>query len=477
MSNYNKLAKNTGIYAIGNIGSKSITLLMLPFYTRMLSQADYGQIDIIITTIALLIPIFTVNIVQAVVRFSLDKKNYSSGEVVTNSLVFIMIGFIILMGLYPLISRISFIEQYGLIFYCLFFIQSLDTSIKEFTRSIHLNKVYMISDLLYTFVFVSFNILFIFLFKLGVKGYFISMILAYVFDLIFLSIKTKLHKYLGIKYFDKVKMKAMLIFCSPLIPNTIMWWVMSVSDRYILIYYMGLSANGLYAVANKFPAIISTFHAIFFKAWQVSAIEEYDSSHRDEYYTNVFNLFFFAMIIFSSFYMIFNKLIIKILVSNEFYAAWQYAPILVLGALFCGFSSFLGTNYIAMKKTTGALYTSLAGGITNILLNILLIPKYGIYGASIATMISFITMWGLRAIDTRKYVKIEYPLFKMTVSLILISIQLLIGYLELSIISSFLINSIVLLIILYLSIGYTKKPLVKLYKKVISRFSKHIDTA
>lgn len=470
MSNYNKLVKNSAIFAMGNFGSKFITLLMLPFYTRFLSQVDYGQIDIIITTIALLMPVFTVNIVEAVVRFTLDKKNYYYGEVLTNSLVFIILGFIVLLSAYPLISKIRFIGQYGMFFYSVFFIQSLHTSIKQFARSINLNKVYMLSDILYTCIFVSFNILFIFFFKMGVNGYFISMILAYAFDITFLSIKTGVNKYIKTCYLNKYKMKSMFIYSLPLIPNTIMWWVMNISDRYILIYYLGLSANGLYAVANKFPSIISNFYVIFFKAWQVSAIEEYDSVNKEKFYSNVFNIFFYIMIILSSLYMIFNKLIIKILVSNEFYSAWKYAPILVLAVVFSSFSSFIGTNYVAMKKTKGALYTSLSGAIINFFLNLLLIPKYGIYGASIATMFSFFIVWLLRVIDTRKFVRIKYPIYKMILSLLLVFLQMMFGYLDVNLLVFSLVNILILLFIFTLSIEFTKKPLYILYKKLAARF-------
>ncbi|WP_312470580.1 polysaccharide biosynthesis C-terminal domain-containing protein [Neobacillus sp.] len=467
MNSYNKLAKNSIIFAVGNIGSKLITLFMLPFYTRLLTKEDYGQIDFILTTIALILPLFTVSIVEAVVRFSLDRKNYSYGKVMTNSVFFIISGFILLLGIYPLISQVSFIGHYDLIFYSVFFIQAVDGSVKQFARSINLSKVYMISDMLYTFVFVSFNILFILYFKMGVQGYFLSMILAYVFDLAYLLKKTRVDKYIRIAYLDKKTMKAMLFYCIPLIPNTIMWWIMSISDRYILVYFLGLSANGLYAVANKFPSIISTVSAIFFQAWQVSAIEEYDNANKDKFYSNVFNVFFFVMLISTSIYMLFNKLIISILVSNEFYSAWKYAPILVLGVVFSSFSSFIGTNYVAMKKTKGAFYTSFIGALINFILNLLLVPTYGIYGAAIATLISFITMWGLRIFDTRKFVKVNYPIIKMILSLFLIGMQLLIGYLDLKSIAVSIINILILFMIILLSLEYTKKPVLFLWSNFL----------
>ncbi|MFP3416502.1 polysaccharide biosynthesis C-terminal domain-containing protein, partial [Bacillus sp. SIMBA_074] len=78
-------------------------------------------------------------------------------------------------------------------------------------------------------------------------------------------------------------------------------------------------------------------------------------------------------------------------------------------------------------------------------LNVLLIPFYGVYGACVATMISFLTIWVLRINDTRKFVKINYPKMKMIFSFILVGVQLIIGYLDINIITKSCINFIVLL--------------------------------
>jgi O-antigen/teichoic acid export membrane protein len=467
MSKYKKLAKNSAIYAIGSFGSRFISVLMLPFYTELLSQSDYGQIDIITTTLGLLIPIFTVNIVEGVLRFSLDKENYNYSEVITNSIVFIITGFILMICIYPLVSKINFINEFAYYFYSLFLIQALHTSIKQFTRAIDLSKAYMLSDLLYTFSFVVFNIIFLLFLNLGIEGYIISMILAYILDLSFLSQQTKIIKYLDIKCLNKEVLRNMSIYCMPLIPNSIMWWIMNISDRYILIYFMGLGANGLYAVASKFAIVVSNINTIFFRAWQISAVEEYNSEDKNEFYSNIFNIFCFIMIILTSLYISFNKPIINLLVSNEFYESWKYAPILVLGSVFSSFSSFIGTNYVAMKKTIGAFYTSLLGALINFLLNLFLIPILGIYGASIATLISSIIVWVLRIVDTRKFVKIKYPLLRMFVSLTLIASQIIIGYLEINFWVNISVNLLILLTIIFLGYKFIKKPIVFLYKNVL----------
>jgi O-antigen/teichoic acid export membrane protein len=470
MNSYKKLAKNSAIFAVGNFSSKFVLLLMLPFYTKFLSQNDYGQIDIILTTLSLLLPMFTMNIVEAVVRFSLDRKNNSYEEVLTNCLLFVVFGFLVLLLLFPVIRLFDFISGFMVYFYVLFLLQAIHTIIKQFVRSIDLSKVYMFSDIRYTFSFVIFNFLFIYFLDYGIKGYILSMIFAYSFDLVCLSIKINIKRFISLNYFNYSKLKKMIVYCIPLIPNTIMWWVIGISDRYMLVYFVGFAANGIYAVANKIPAIISNFHSVFIQAWQLSAVEEYEKANKNEFYTNVFNFLFFAMLTLSSLYLIFNKAIIQLFVSADFYSSWSYAQILILGVIFSSLSSFIGTIYIANKKTKGALYTSLAGAILNLILNLVLIPIYGIYGATLSTVFSFFLMWILRIIDTKKYITIKYPLRRMLVSFVFFITQMLIGYLNISVTIFILLNSSIFLIILVLGMKYVKPP----FLAVINNFRKRV---
>lgn len=65
----------------------------------------------------------------------------------------------------------------------------------------------------------------------------------------------------------------MLAYSVPLIPNGIMWWVVNASDRYIIGYFLGYEATGIYSVAAKFPTLLTMLYGIFFQAWQLSAME------------------------------------------------------------------------------------------------------------------------------------------------------------------------------------------------------------
>ncbi|MGH2317020.1 polysaccharide biosynthesis C-terminal domain-containing protein [Planococcus sp. SE5232] len=458
MSKYKKLVNNSAIFAIGNFGSKFIGILMLPLYTHELTQAEYGQIELITVTLSLIIPLLTLTIVEAIVRFSLEKKPNRYNEVISNSLLIILCSFVLLLLLYPLLSQIEFINNFLGYFYILYIVQALQGAVKQFTRSINLTSVFMVSDLILTASLAIFNITFLVFWDLGIEGYLLSLILAYFINFLFLLVKSKAYLFVNMKYLNKKLIISMILYCLPLVPNNIMWWVINISDRYLIAYYLGLSSSGLYAIASKIPMLVSSMSSVFFNAWQISAIEESENDGKEEFYSKVFATFFFVMVTIASIYISFNKQVISIIVDSSYYEAWKYIPILIMAVVFSSFASFIGTNYVAMKKTKGAFYSSLVGGIVNVLLNLILIPQIGLYGASISTMIGFLVMWIYRIFDTKKYVVIEYPSIRIVFSIVLLFIQIIIGYLPLTFIISLLLNLIMLSVIILVGLKFISEP-------------------
>ncbi|MDK8210437.1 polysaccharide biosynthesis C-terminal domain-containing protein, partial [Bacillus subtilis] len=99
--------------------------------------------------------------------------------------------------------------------------------------------------------------------------------------------------------------------------------------------------------------------------------------------------------------------------------------------VFSSFSSFLGTNYIAAKNTTGIFKTSLWGAVINIVFNLILIPIIGINGAAVSTMLSFALIWILRIRGTRDYVNITINVKKIIIAMCILFIQITILFINL----------------------------------------------
>jgi len=458
LNQYKSLIKNSFLFAIGSIGSKAISFFMLPLYTRMLTTSDYGQLDILQTTISLLIPLVTFQVVEAVFRFSVDMRDEdSASKVLTNGIFLCLIGMLITLLLFPIFNNFEPFATYTTMFYLIMFLTIFHGIIKQFVRGLEKIKTFVAADLIYTGSFVTFNIVFLVNLRMGLRGYFLSMVLAHLVAIIVLIIFGNVFKYLNLKSFNRKLLKTMLIYSIPLIPNGLMWWVMNVSDRYILTYFLGFDATGIYSVSYKFPSLITLMNSIFFMAWQLSAMQEYGKEGYDNFYKNIFGVLSSFLLLITAVVLLILKPLMSVFVADAFYESWKYVPLLLVGTVFQAFSSFFGTNYTASKKTKGAFTTSVYGAIVNIGINLLLIPIWGIQAAAFSTMLAYLTMWLLRLFDTKKFVKIKIDWKSLIFSIVLIDIQIVGLYTITNTITFFIVETILILVMLFIQRKYIKQ--------------------
>jgi O-antigen/teichoic acid export membrane protein len=399
---YRKLAENTFFFALGTLGSRSIAFFMLPLYTRLLTPRDYGTLDVFQTTVSLLVPILSLEIVEAVFRFSMDEAQEGAKRVLSTALPFSFLSLLLSLALTPVLFRFEIFQAYLPYFYAVFFLTVLLGEAKQYVRALGKVKIFALSDILYVLFFAGLNVVFMVFLRMGLRGYFLSYVLAQACSFLFVAFSGRIFPKISFRFFDRELAREMLRYSIPLIPNALMWWIMNVSDRYLILYFLGLEANGIYAVACRFPALLGTVTGVFFPAWQLSAVEEFHSEDRAEYYARVFSLYSSALFLLTGFILLFLPEITGLFVASNFKEAWRFVPFLLIGTVFHSFASFLGTIYVASKKTLGAFSTTALGGATNFLLNLVFIPLWGIQGAAFTTMLGFLVVWVARVIHMRK---------------------------------------------------------------------------
>ncbi|MTK13125.1 MAG: oligosaccharide flippase family protein, partial [Clostridiaceae bacterium] len=158
MNAYKKLLKNSGVFAIANLGSKLISIILVPFYTYVLSTKEYGTIDIIMTNISLVLPMITLSIFDAALRFTV-KSEYEKSNIFTSSTVVVMLGNVVFLLAYPFVSRIKILDGYVYLFYIVLFFQALNSVFSQFARGIGKVKVFATSGVVNTFITLILNIL------------------------------------------------------------------------------------------------------------------------------------------------------------------------------------------------------------------------------------------------------------------------------------------------------------------------------
>ena len=213
----------------------------------------------------------------------------------------------------------------------------------------------------------------------------------------------------------------MLKYCAPLVPTTILWLITSISDRFIITYFHGEAMNGINTVAYKIPTIITTIFTMFSQAWNMSAIQENNSVGREDFYTKVFSLNQSFMYVMAAGILLINRPLTYIWVNPAYHEAMLYSPILTLATVFTCFNVFLGSVYIAEKRTKRSFATSLAAGIINIILNFALIPRFGIYGAAGATFAAYFAVFFFRLFDTPRLIHFKFSLPKILINTLLMT--------------------------------------------------------
>lgn len=138
-------------------------------------------------------------------------------------------------------------------------------------------KEYAICGFINCIMTLLLNILFLTVFHLGINGYFIANILAFFIAGLYLMFKVKIWKYLKLHLNNKTQKHIMINYSKHLVFNSISWWINNSLDRYIIIWLLGTSENGIYSVAYKIPTIINVVQAIFNQAWTLSAVKEFDN--------------------------------------------------------------------------------------------------------------------------------------------------------------------------------------------------------
>ncbi len=422
MNKYKNLIYNTFIFGISTFSSKILVFLLLPLYTRVLSNTDYGVVDLIVQTSNLLIPIVSLGIANGVIRFGLDKSNNSS-DVFSTGLFTILGGFLIFLLLEPILSKIKYVSDYTALIYIFVLMSSLRTLCSQFIRARKLVRLYAFEGVLSTITTISFNILYLVVLKLGINGYVLAIISSDFLSVVFLFYTAKLYKFIKFKQKEKSTPINMLKYSIPLIPSTIFWWVTNVSDRFIVAYMLGAEANGLYAISYKIPTVVTLLSSIFSEAWQLSAVSEKDAQYREKFFTNVFKSYSSLIFISASVLILSVKAITKILVSDAFYASWSYVPFLVMATSYSCLATFLGSIYFVEKKSNLSLITTFIGALVNIMLNLILIPKFGVNGAGFATFLSYAAVFVLRALNTRKFIKINCSNKKLLFNTFILLIQ------------------------------------------------------
>ena len=477
MISVKKVAKNAGIYGIVQILQGAIGFFLLPIYTRFLTPNDYGIVSIVTSVTGFLGMFYLLGLNGAISKYYYEYQDDESqfkkfiGTIITIILIISLVLTIFLFGTHHFLLD-KFIK--GIDFYPYMAIGLLTVGFSTIfpiyqglLQMQHRAEKYAIQQFTTFLVTLILNIVFIVIIKVGAIGPLLS---AFIVSLItFTYAVVVFTKFTSWKVDKKIMVKS-LKYAMPLVPHTLAGWISNLADRIILNNLKSTSLVGIYNIGYQFGNIINMVAGAVnsaFIPWFFSIMKD-SKNDRNQIYK--FGTAFILLYSLGALWLsILSPYILKIMVHKNFFGAVDCIPYIAFAYVFNGVYYFFvsglfyneaGTKYIFIASTISAA--------VNIILNFLLIPKYEIIGASLATLISFALM-SVMVLNLSKIINKKDDLkwkYKRLYSIVIISmiITFSIKNLQLNFISNLSLLLIATIIIFFVS-GLKLKDITNLKRK------------
>ena len=446
MSREKSLIKNTVILGIGYVIPGLVSFLTLPIYTAMLTKAEYGTYDLITILVSLLLPIASLQIKMAAFRFVLESRG--NEEKIKKYISTICIFAVIIIGICLVITSavLPGISAINRVLIGLYLFQEMIVDLlKQLARGLGVLKKYVMAISINSVLTLIFAAVLLSGLDKGLPGLLLALNIALLFANIYLIGALKIPQRVSYRYFSKKCLKEMLAYSVPMIPNAISLWV---------------EMNAIYAVANKSPYLLSEVTGVFNLAWQENASLAIEDEDAEEYYSNMSQTIIEVLIGGMAVLIAGTPILFKIFINESYGEAYNQIPILCWGIFFASLSNCCGSIYIALKKTKIIGVTSVAGAMINLLVNVALIGKIGLYAASLSTAVSYVVIYSFRVLQLKKYVNIKYNWKKNTVSFLMLFVINIIYY------KKYLVTDVINIgIAIIFAIVLNKKLLLTMYHK------------
>lgn len=403
-SRSSKFLKDIGVYAIGNIGSKIITFLMVPMYTYFVPESDFGYYDVCMQICLLLMPFITLQLRDGAFRFLLDCDDETQRQRIVTFVSRTMLTTIVLSGLMAAVmSSFTTVKYLGYVL-GLLIAMSLQEVYSQVFRGLGNNRAFVAVGMLSALGIGVFSILFVVKLHWGIRGIFLANIFARIVALLVVELKVRMltrHTRWHIKVGEVGR--DIIRYTLPLLPGSICWWLTGSSDRMFITHYLGLDVNGVYAVAIRFTGIISTLGIIFYQAWQETAILQYNSPDRDRFFSKMFNGYIFLLALIFVGYVFMLKLNYGWLVADAYHESLNYIYPLGLSAVIFAIVAFFDMGYQCAKDTKRTLPAIVLAAIVNVVLNFTLIKPLGVYGVIVSLLVTNLVLCIYRWHDMKRY--------------------------------------------------------------------------
>ncbi len=407
MNKYAVLLKNTAWIFIGSFGSRFMQFLLLPFFTAYLTPGEYGIKDLITVYASVLVCLTGCKLEDAVFFHMAGASVRRRAELFTSALLFSLLQSVLLTVVLYLVSGFSspsgFFAGYWIWLAGITACSGLFLLLQEFCRGCGRLSVYSVSGMLYTAGTVAGALLLIP--RFGIRGYLTAVAAGYLTAVVYILISVGSGPLFAWPREFGNTLKTMLRFSLPLIPHAVLWMLLTSLNRPLLEKWYSLAEVGLLAVANKIPLLLDSVWGILFNSWQISAVNEFRNPGFSRYFNRIGTLLLEFFTLLCCILAVGAPYYVPLLPGREYHGISVFIPMLLLSVLFSILTGFIGSVFTASGRSVYFLYSTLAAAVMAVVLNFLLIPGFGIWGAVFALCITMAGQFFFRCLLARKIVR------------------------------------------------------------------------
>jgi O-antigen/teichoic acid export membrane protein len=417
-----RLSSQTLIYGLGDAVTRLAGLLLLPIYTRLLTPSDYGKLAIVtlFSTVVALVLDFGQR--TAFFRFYFDNEDADARRRLTGTvLIFLLLSAattLLPLILFcdriasPLISDVSLVPLIQLTLISTFFDVGSAIPFAIFRAKQYATR-YAILSLARFFISVGLNITAIVVLRWGVVGLiYANLLTSALFFVICLVLTVR-----DITWTIEVSLlKQLLRFGLPLIPANLAYWVLNLSDRFFLQKYADLSQVGVYALSYSIAGILHMIMGWFNTAYAPYCYSIANEPDARTVYARVMVYSLTLLTLVGLGLSLFAPEVLSVLTPPAYHGAARIVPLVVLSYLCFEAYYLISFGLDLTKKTAYAPLIIGAGALINLLLNIILIRPFGMMGAAVATVLSYMLLPIIEYPIVKRFYPVNYEwwrLFKM----------------------------------------------------------------
>lgn len=390
--------KDSSLYLIGNIASRAIGFLAIPLYSRFLSPAQYGLLELVeLSTQTIAIALGLQAIGAALSRLYYDQASPETERAVVSTALIATAGLsatVMLVAILlarPLSLGVFHTDEWTTLlqaaFVAMFFSNMIEV-VLVYERIRDNARFFLIYSLTTITATLSLNILFIGVLGFGVWGFVSSKLVVSLLSSVYMLVRMR--RAVGWNW-RWTFLPELFRFGAPLVLSSLSYFAIHFSDRFFLSSAVSLAELGRYALSYRFAILVSVLVGdSFAKSWDVKLYRYTEQTDWRQQFARVASYFTYALFATGFAIAVFGPELLRIMVPADYTPPFLLLPILIVSYFAREIGDFFRTLLLINKRSGRVSQIAAAGALLNLAANALLIPRFGIYGAAYATLVTWL---------------------------------------------------------------------------------------